>query len=67
MKINNISNISNIGDILAIPFFALLCLYFYRIDNKTPMEYILFLFSITGFVLDTLFTYFYLFRNKSTG
>ena len=62
-----ISNISNIGDILAIPFFALLCLYFYRIDNKTPMEYILFLFSITGFVLDTLFTYFYLFRNKSTG
>ena len=62
-----ISNISNIGDILAIPFFALLCLYFYRIENKTPMEYILFLFSITGFVLDTLFTYFYLFRNKSTG
>ena len=62
-----ISNISNIGDILAIPFFALLCLYFYRIENKTPMEYILFLFSITGFVLDTLFTYIYLFRNKSTG
>jgi hypothetical protein len=62
-----ISNISNIGDILAIPFFALLCLYFYRIENKTPMEYILFLFSITGFVLDTLFTYLYLFRTKSTG
>lgn len=62
MKINNISHI---GDILAIPFFALLCLYFYRIENKTPMEYILLLFSIGGFVLDILFTYLYFFRNKS--
>ena len=61
-----ISNIINIGDILAIPFFALLCFYFYRIENKTPMEYILFLFSISGFIIDSIFTYFYLFRNKST-
>jgi hypothetical protein len=64
MKINNISHI---GDVLAIPFFALLCLYFYRIENKTPLEYILFLFSIGGFILDILFTYLYLFRTKSTG
>jgi hypothetical protein len=63
MKINNISHV---GDILAIPFFALLCLYFYRIENKTSMEYILLLFSVGGFVLDILFTYLYL-GKKSTG
>lgn len=62
MKINNISHI---GDIFAIPFFALLCFYFYRIENKTPMEYILLLFSVGGFVLDILFTYIHFFRNKS--
>ena len=61
-----ISNISHIGDILAIPFFALLCLYFYRIENKTPLEYILLVFSVGGFVLDILFTYLYLFRTKSS-
>ena len=59
-----ISNIIHIGDILAIPFFAMLCLYFYRIENKTPMEYILFLFSISGFIIDSIFTYMYLSRTK---
>lgn len=63
MKINNISHV---GDILAIPFFTLLCFYFYRIENKTPLEYILLLFSVGGFLLDILFTYLYLFRTKST-
>ena len=63
MKINNISHI---GDILAIPFFALLCLYFYRIENKTPLEYILLLFSVGGFLLDILFAGLYFSGNKST-
>lgn len=55
-----INKISHIGDILAIPFFALLCIYFYRIENKTQLEYILFSFSISGFILDILFTYLFL-------
>ena len=50
-------NISHYGDILAIPFFALLVNYFYNIKNKSIIEYILYLFSIAGLVLDILFTY----------
>jgi len=50
-------NLSHYGDILAIPFFALLIIYFYSIENKSVMEYILFFFSISGFVLDIFYTY----------
>ena len=39
-----IKNLSHYGDILAIPFFALLMIYFYSIENKSVMEYILFFF-----------------------
>ena len=52
-------NISHYGDILAIPFFLLLVIYFLNMKNKTLLEYILLLFSISGFVLDCLFTYLY--------
>ena len=55
-----ISNISHYGDILAIPFFALLIIYFYNIKNKNIMEYLLFFFSISGFILDILYTYIFL-------
>jgi len=51
-----IKNISHIGDILAIPLFLLAIIYFYKINNKTLIEYILLTFSIGGFVLDIVFT-----------
>jgi hypothetical protein len=50
-------HLSHYGDILAIPFFGLLISYFYGIENKSPMEYVLFTFSILGFVLDIFYTY----------
>ena len=53
----NIENVVHFGDICAIPFFALLVLYFYKIPNKTLIEYILFMFSISGFFADIIFTY----------
>jgi hypothetical protein len=53
-------NVSHYGDVLAIPFFALLVIYFYNIKNKSIMEYVLLYFSICGFVLDILYTYFFL-------
>lgn len=56
----NYNNLSHYGDFLAIPFFALLSIYFYSIENKTILEYILFLFSISGFVLDILYSYIFL-------
>lgn len=57
-----ISYISNIGDILAIPFFGLLVFYFYNIKNKTKLEYLLYLFSISGFILDIIFTYLFVYN-----
>ncbi len=53
----SIQTLSHIGDILAIPFFLLLTVYFYQLKNKTILEYILLLFAVSGFVLDILFTY----------
>lgn len=53
-------NLSHYGDILAIPFFGLLAIYFYKIEDKTTTEYILFYFSISGFVLDILYTVLFL-------
>lgn len=55
-----IKNFSHYGDILAIPFFALLVIYFYKIENKNTIEYVLLLFSISGFILDILYTYIFL-------
>lgn len=53
-------NLAHYGDMLAIPFFALLTIYFYNIKNKSILEYILFLFSISGVVLDIVYTYIFL-------
>jgi hypothetical protein len=52
-----IKNIDRIGDILAIPFFLLLSIYFINIKNKNFLEIILMLFSIIGFFADIFFTY----------
>lgn len=59
----SLQNLSHYGDILAIPFFALMVMYFLKIKNKTKLEYILLLFSISGFILDILYTF--LFISKS--
>ena len=55
------SHISHYGDILAIPFFLLLVVYFYKKKNRTDIENILLLFSIAGLVLDIIFTSMYLY------
>ena len=61
MKYNNfIKNWSHYGDILAIPFFALLVIYFYNIEHKSIIEYLLLYFSISGFILDIIYTYIFL-------
>jgi hypothetical protein len=63
MNYNNfIKNCSHYGDILAIPFFALLVFYFYNIENKSIIEYVLLFFSISGFLLDVLYTYLFLYH-----
>jgi hypothetical protein len=51
-----LKNIVHIGDIFAIPMFLLAIIYFYKIKDKNLIEYILFLFSIGGFLFDIFFT-----------
>ncbi len=58
-----LKNISHIGDIIAIPFFILLVHYFYNINNKNPIEYILFLFSLGALIADLFFTYLFIRKN----
>ena len=55
-------HISHYGDMIAIPFFLLLTLYFYNLEKKTPLEYVFLVFSFLGFVLDILYTYVFLTR-----
>ena len=54
-------NIVHYADILAIPLFLLLTIYFYRKHNRTFIENILLLFAVSGFVLDTYFSYQFVF------
>jgi hypothetical protein len=49
-------NIREIVEVLAIPFFFALSLYFYNIPNKTPIEYVFYIFSISGFIVDLSLT-----------
>ena len=61
-----VNNISHIADILAIPFFALAVIYFYNIENKSNLEYLLLFWSICGLVLDILFTWKFLYNKKKS-
>lgn len=56
-----IHNLSNYADILAVPCFGVLSIYFYNINNKTILEKALFLFSVMGFVLDILYSYIFVY------
>jgi hypothetical protein len=56
-------NIIHYGDILAIPFFFLLVIYFLVKKNKTKFEYILLLFTIGGLIADIFFSYNFLTNN----
>ena len=60
MKGPFLQKLSHYGDMVAIPFFIWLSIYFIMIEEKTTTEYILLLFSIGGAILDILFTYIYL-------
>lgn len=51
-----IMNIRSFIHIISIPFFFSLSLYFYNIPNKTPIEYVFYIFSISGFIIDLSLT-----------
>jgi hypothetical protein len=47
------------GDIVASPFFFLVFLYFFRMPNKGPIEYVILTFNLGALLADILFTYLY--------
>ena len=58
MKLTN--KLAHYGDMVAIPFFLISIIYFYRIENKTTLENIILIFLLGCFIFDLLFTYIYL-------
>jgi hypothetical protein len=61
-----VEKLTHIGDMIAVPFFILLTIYFYNIENKTNLEYLLFLFSLCCLFIDITFSYFFMIgKNKS--
>lgn len=46
----------HIGDMLAVPFFFISFIYFYRLKTKSPVEYVLLFFSAIGFLFDAYFS-----------
>ena len=58
-----LSEIAHYGDMLAIPFFLLAFIYFYKKQNKTSMEYILLAFVLIGLICDIVFTYMFMSSN----
>ena len=57
--IKNGHDIIHYADILAIPLFMINMYYFYNIENKNILEYLLLLFTFIGFICDIIFTFMY--------
>ena len=58
----NKKDIVRIGDIFAIPCFALLTYYFLKKSSLTSIELFLLIFSSVGLIFDTVFTIDYLLK-----
>lgn len=50
-------NLPRIGDMIAIPFFLWLIIYFWSKKQLTSEEKILFVFAIGGFIADVYFIF----------
>lgn len=61
MKLSN--NLAHYGDLLAIPFFIITIYYFYLIERKTLLEWIIIVFLVICLLGDILFSYIFLSKN----
>jgi hypothetical protein len=59
------NNLVHYGDMLAIPFFFITFIYFYKIDNKTLLEILIMVFAVVGFLFDALATIIYKLKLKA--
>ena len=47
----------SLADVLAIPMFLLMVIYFMNKKDRTNVENVLYLFGICGLLIDSYFTY----------
>ncbi len=57
---NQLNNLAHYGDIMAIPFFIITLIYFYRIEYKTLVEYIIMTFIFICLIGYIIFTYIFI-------
>lgn len=50
------------GDMIAIPFFIILFVYFYKKHTRTPIETLLMVFSMSALIVDIIFTIMFLYN-----
>lgn len=60
MKTLFTNKLAHYGDLIAIPFFVITLYYFYLIEHKTILEWIIIWFSLIGLLGDILFTLIFL-------
>ncbi len=48
----NFDNIFRYADIVALPFFLIMIIYFIKIKDKSTIEHILTFFAFIGFIVD---------------
>ena len=58
MKVSN--KLAHYGDMIAIPFFIITLIYFFNIENKTNLEYLIILFLTIALICDVVFTYIFM-------
>jgi len=58
MKVSN--KLAHYGDMILIPFFIITLIYFFNIENKTNLEYLIILFLTITLICDVVFTYIFM-------
>ena len=58
----SMKNISNYADIFVIPFFLLIFIYLYKLENKTREEIIIMFFILFALICDIIFSFIFLFN-----
>ena len=51
----NVTKLARFGDMIAIPFWIALIIYFYKKEKRTPEEDVYFAFVIGALIADTYF------------
>ena len=54
----DINKLARLGDVFAIPCFFVLAIYFIKKKNKSLLEYLLLIFTVTALICDILFVYY---------